>query len=88
MTKKIIFKNKEFPIRKLKVLFNGSERIYTIAAESLSDAMGEEKDDDASEASELDSTIYFYLADELIHVSADEICKKHLDIEMQFIEEL
>ena len=88
--KVINFKGKEYPTRTFKVMsdeFDG-ESIYTIATESLDEALGDTKEHWDTEENNIDNTIYFYVEDEVIDLGADEICKNYLDIEMEFIEEI
>lgn len=85
MSNTINFKGKEYPIRTVLALIDGVEYELTIATESLSSAMDIESD---VEATDLDETIYFYIADELIDLSAKEIVEEHLDEPLIFIEEI
>ena len=85
---KITFKGKEYPIRTFIVLFEDEKHEYTIATESLSDAMGDDKEEFGTEANEIDNEIYFYVEDEVIELGADEICNDHLDESMEFVKEI
>ncbi len=83
------FKYVEYPVRTFLVLeSDGAETQRTVSVQSLSDAMGDEKEEHGTYANEIDCEIYFYLADDNIKLSAEEICEKHLDEPMTFIEEL
>jgi hypothetical protein len=87
---KIEFKGKEYPTRTFLVTspeFDG-EMEYTIATESLDEALGDAKEEWDTEEHDIDCTIYFYVEDEVIELSAEEICENHLDIEMTLIEEI
>lgn len=82
------YKLVEYPVRTFKVEIDGEEQDITIATESLSEAMGDDKEVEDTEANDLDCTIYFYVADDVIGLDADVICKEHLDEPMTFIEEI
>lgn len=78
---KIEFKGKEYLTRTFLVSspeFDG-EREYTISTESLYEALGDNKEVCGSEESEIDNEIYFYVEDDVINLTAEEICKNHLD---------
>ena len=54
-------------------MIEGDEQQITIATESLSDAMGDEKEEYDTEANEIDNDIYFYVEDEVIELDADGV---------------
>ena len=86
----INFKGKEYPIRTFKVMLDefDDELIFTIATESLDEALGDNKEEWDTEENNIDCTIYFYVEDKVIDLDAKEICENHLDVEMEFIEEI
>jgi hypothetical protein len=84
----IKFKGKEYPTRTFVVEFDEMQHTYTIATESLSEAMGDNKEKHGTRANEIDNQIYFYVEDEVIELGADEICNDHLDIPMEFVKEI
>jgi hypothetical protein len=86
----ILFKGVEYPTRTFVVEspeFN-DKRTYTISTESLSEALGDAKEEWDTPENDIDNTIYYYVEDEVIELTAEEICQNHLDIEMKFIEEI
>jgi len=84
----ITYKGKEYPTRTFVVEFDDMQHTYTIATESLSDAMGDDKEKFDTEANEIDNEIYYYVEDEQIELGADEICNDLLDISMEFVKEI
>lgn len=89
----VTFEGKEYPVRTFDVRFidedRGDEENYiTIAPESLSIAMGDNKEVEDTEANNLDCTIYFYVLDEHMGLEAEDICKNHLDEPIDFVEEI
>jgi hypothetical protein len=84
---KITYKGIDYPTRTFNVVIEGDKRQYTIATESLSDAMGDDKEVFGSEANEIDNEIYFYVEDEVLELDANEICNDHLDEPMEFVSE-
>ena len=86
----INFKGKEYPIRTFKVMLDefDDELIFTIATESLDEALGDNKEEWDTEENNIDCTIYFYVEDKVIDLDAKEICENHLDVEIEFIEEI
>jgi len=82
--KTITFKGKEYPTRTFNVVSEGIDTQITIATDSLSEALMNGKIEDGEA---IDNEIYFYVEDEVILLSGEEICKEHLDIEMEFISE-
>lgn len=83
------YKGKNYRTRTFNVICEGEEQTYTIAEESLSEAFGEDYDKWDENAHAIDETIYYYLPDYLIKtLSPEEICEKHLDVEMEFVEEI
>jgi len=83
----ITFQGKEYPTRTFKVMFEGDEHTYTIATDSLYEALGDGKEKYGTEANEIDNEIYFYVEDEVIELDAAEICQDCLDEPMQCISE-
>ena len=65
----------------------GGKRTYTIATESLSEALGDKKEEWDTEENDIDCEIYFYVEGEVIGMDAEEICKNHLDVSMDFVSE-
>lgn len=84
---KIKFKGKEYPTRTFVTSFEGRQATYTIATESLAEALGV-GDDLTGRAEDIDQSIYFYVEDEVIELGADEICNDHLDVSMEFVKEI
>jgi len=86
----INYKGKEYPTRTFNVICEGDERTYTIATDSLAEAIGINDEYDGTlgdEEENIDQSIYFYVEDEVINLDAEEICKDHLDVEMEFVSE-
>ena len=83
----VTFKGQEYPTRTFEVIIEGDERTITIATESLSEAMGDDKEVEDTEANDLDCEIYFYVLDNQIELDAEEICQHHLDEPMEFVSE-
>jgi hypothetical protein len=84
----ITYKGHVYVTRTFKVICEGESRTYTIAIETLSDAMGEDKEKHDTEANNIDNQIYFYLEGEKITLSGKEICEEHLDMPMKFVREI
>ncbi len=86
----INFEGVEYPTRTFKVMSDefDDEQIFTIATESLDEALGDNKEEWDTEENNIDCTIYFYVEDKVINLDSKEICENHLDIEMKFIEEI
>jgi len=85
----VTYKNREYKTR-LFMVNNpefGEKQIIRISTDSLNDAMGSKVHDKGIEQ-DIDVTIYFYVADEVIDLEPTEICENHLDIPMKFIEEI
>ena len=86
---KITFKGQEYPTRTFVTLFEGREATYTIATESLAEALGIHSDEGlVGRAEDIDQSIYYYVEDEQIELGADEICNDLLDVSMEFIKEI
>lgn len=86
---KVTYKGKEYPLRNLTVIlpeFN-EEGDITIAPLSLQEAMEGKYEQNGTEEQEIDEQIYFYVNDDVFNNSAEDICKNHLDEEIEFIEE-
>lgn len=87
------YNGKKYPIRTIHVKHEtmDGEVARTIAPESLIDAIQENEGDayldDGTEGNMIDRNIYHYVEDEYFYSSAEEICEKHLDIPMKFVEE-
>ena len=76
--------------RTFTVNFEDDEHTYTIATESLAEAIGinDEYNGTLGDVEEgIDQSIYYYVEDEVIGMDAEEICKNHLDEEMEFVSE-
>ena len=88
--KTINFKGKKYPTRTFVVTNDDieHEQEITISTESLSDAMGDDKEVHDTEANDIDCTIYFYVDNDVINLSAEEICANHLDEPFGIIEEI
>jgi hypothetical protein len=86
----INFKGKEYPKRTFVVTSSefAGKVTYTIATESLYEALGETKEKWGTKENDIDNEIYFYVEDEVIGMNAKEICANHLDIEMRLIKEI
>ena len=83
----ITYKKTKYPTRTFNVICEGEERTYTIATDSLYNAIEDKIEKWGSRENDIDYQIYFYVEDEVINLSAEEICKNHLDIEMTFVNE-
>jgi hypothetical protein len=86
----IQFKGVDYPTRTFTVIsdeFDGSNT-YTIATESLFNALDDKYEMDGTEEKNIDEQIYFYVEDEVINLTAHEICSNHLDITMTCVEEI
>ncbi len=86
----ITFKGKEYETRTFSVICDGYEHDFTIADETLFEAISEQDEylTDGTEAHTVDGEIYFYVEKGQLELSAEEICKDCLDVEMEFVEEL
>jgi hypothetical protein len=86
----IEYKGKQYPVRTFKVINPefGEEQTYTIGVESLSEAMGGKYEIDGTEEQAIDETIYFYVEDANIVLTAKEIIENCLDVDMTLIEEI
>jgi len=85
----IEYKGKKYPTR-LFIVDNpefGEHQTIRIATDSLDIAMGNHLKH-GEEETKVDDQIYFYVEDEVIELSAEEICENHLDVPMKFIEEI
>jgi hypothetical protein len=94
--KMIKYKGKEYPTRTFTMTSSETGEVtYTIADETLFDAISEEKDSSGEELYltfgtdewRIDQNFYFYVETGKIELSAEEICKDCLDIEFEFISE-
>lgn len=85
----VTYKNKEYKTRLFLVDSPefGEQQTIRISTDSLEVAMGDKVHDEGIEQ-DIDDTIYFYVADEVIDLDPTEICENHLDIPMKFIEEI
>jgi hypothetical protein len=90
MAKTITYKGKHYPIRKFMVGSDelGGLQTILISVQTLSDALGGNKEVHGTVEEEIDSTIYFFVEDDKFNLSAEEICNNHLDIPMRFMAEL
>lgn len=88
----ITYKRKKYPTRTLRVFSKqaGGERTYTIADETLFNAISKDDKylDDGTKESDIDQQIYYYVEEGCLDLPAEEIAKNHLDIEFEFIEEI
>ena len=83
-----VYKGKKYPKRTFICKeSDGAETTRVIATQSLSNAMGKDKEIEGSEANDIDCEIYYYVEDDVIKLSGKEICLLHLDEPMEFIEE-
>lgn len=79
----ISFQGKEYPVRTFTMTSKDTGEVtYTIADETLSEANQE-----TPVNCTVDESIYFYVEKGVLDLSAEEICKNHLDIEFEFISE-
>jgi len=83
------YKYKEYQTRDITVQlpgFNeGENTLITLSVQSLSDAMGEDKEDENSEAHQIDEQIYYYIDDKDIDAGGINICQNMLDEKFNFI---
>ncbi len=85
----ITLNGKEYPTRTFSVVLEDEgEREITISTISLYDAMDDKHEDEGTEENDIDCEIYFYVEDEIIHLTAEEICLAHLDEPIKFLEEI
>ena len=82
------YKGVKYPTRIFNVIVEGELEQYTISVESLSEAMGDDKEKHDTEANNIDNQIYFYVEDEIIDLTGEDICENHLDVPMVFVEEV
>jgi hypothetical protein len=85
----IKYKGKEYPTR-LFIVNNpefGENQVIRIGNYSLNSDMGN-IEDYGDEEFDVDDEIYYYVDDNELELSAVEICKNHLDVPMEFIEEI
>jgi len=84
----IIYKNEKYPIRTFLVeLPNEGERKITISNIVLEKAIKDKYLEIDSEEMDIDNEIYFYVENEFFELTAKEICEKHLDQKIEFLEE-
>lgn len=85
----ITYKGKEYSVRTLTMESEETGEVtYTIADESLSKAMEANSPElEGRVEKAIDESIYFYVEEGVLDLSAEEICEKHLDIPFTFIEE-
>lgn len=84
------YNGKEYTTRTFTMISEETGKVtYTIADESLFNEIS--KDDKYLEMGtpewSIDEQVYFYVAEGKLNLSADEICKDHLDAEFEFISE-
>ena len=84
------YNGKEYPARTFTMASKDTGEVtYTIADESLFNEIS--KDDKYLETGtpewNIDDQIYFYVETGQLNLSANEICKNHLDVEFEFISE-
>lgn len=83
------FNNKHFKTRTLKVEVGDNTRTYTIADESLLQEINSVTTSEAQlKGTNIDEQIYFYVDKGQLELPAKEICEKHLDVPMKFVEEI
>lgn len=75
----ITYNNKNYPTREMTIMIDGEATDITIATQSLSDAMGDEKEVNDSEEEGIDEDIYFYVGDDEIDLPEDVIAGSYLD---------
>jgi len=75
----------EYPTRTFDLKTKSNFRMeVTISTQSLLDVL----DLNAKRDMRIDKQVYFFVPDEVINLSAEEICKNHLDEEMILIKEM
>lgn len=84
----IEYKGVVYPLRTFDVRFIDEENYIMIAPQSLSDALGDKKEELDTEEELIDCDIYFYVEDDKFGLDGEDICKNHLDIEIEFIIEI
>ena len=81
----IKFNGQIFPARTFTMTSEETGEVtFTIADETLKKALNKKN---TSISKEIDDEIYFYIGSGALSLPHDEICKKHLDIEFEFISE-
>ena len=86
----IKYKGKEYPTRTFTMTSEETGEVtYTIAYDILFDEISKEDKHEAwgTPEHDIDEEIYFYVEEGMLGLTAEEICKEHLDIEFEFIEE-
>ena len=86
----IKYKGKEYPTRTFLVNSPefGEPQEVKISVMSLSEAMEGKYEISGTEEESIDEEIYFYVNDEEIKFSAEEICETCLDMPMELIEDI
>ena len=86
----IKYKGKEYPTRTFLVNSPefGEPQEVKISVMSLSEAMEGKYEISDSEEESIDEEIYFYVEDEQIHWTGEQICEACLDIPMELIEDI
>ena len=88
-TDAIEYKGVLYPVRTFDVIIEGNEENYImIAPQSLSDALGDKKEELDTKEQGIDSEIYFYVEDDKFGLDGDDICKNHLDDVIEFVSEI
>jgi hypothetical protein len=85
----IEYKGKQYPTR-LFIVNNpefGENQTIRVGTYSLNSDLGD-VDDYGDEEEIIDNKIYYYVDDNEIELSPEEICEKYLDVPMIFIEEI
>lgn len=87
----ITYKGKDYPIRTFDAHLADEDENETqtiiIATSELSEAISDNMTLSGSEEEGIDKLIYFYVDVEAFELSADEICREHLDEPFVFIAE-
>lgn len=89
-TDAIEYKGVLYPVRTFDIKFidedRGDEENYImIAPQSLSDALGEKKEEIGTDEENIDCDIYFYVEDDKFGLDGEDICKNHLDDVVEFV---
>ena len=86
----IEYRGEVYPTRVFRVDNHefGEPQVIRISVMSLWENIMHGTQDLGSNEQIIDDEIYYYVDDEFIEYSADEICEKYLDSPMKFIEEI
>ena len=85
----ITYKKKEYPVRGITMTSKETGEVsHLIADQTLYEAMKENSPHlKGSKERAIDETIYFFVEDGVLSLTAEEICAKHLDQPFEFISE-